>query len=277
MIFRGFHAFIFALDKMTNFIHYLHMKLQHKSEVRFRIRVQAVKRYLKSGSLKNTASSFNIHPITLRRWLKHYHKGGEKNLKRKENYTRHPKRFTPLVEKKIVLLKENCPSITTFKAQSILLKNGIKVSIRGIWGVWKRYNLVGFCNTVSQTGDDIKINPEIEDGIKKAEQALSDDEVKKAAQILNTLPSCRGKDILMKIPDRLLSIPRQVDKLPLIFGQEPLEKTARKAKTLRLRAEEKNLFYTSVRAGIAELFSSAWRVKPDDQIILIKKLYNVLK
>jgi tetratricopeptide (TPR) repeat protein/transposase-like protein len=252
------------------------MKLQSASDVRFRIRVQAAKRYLESGSLEEVAFSFSIHPITLRRWIKRYHDGGEENLKRKKPYIRHSKRFTPLVEKKIVLLKEKDPSITTFKAQSILLNNGIKASIRGIWGVWKRYNLVGFYSSISQPGADIKISQEIEDSSKKADQALNEGEVKKAARILNALPSCRGKDILKKIPDRLLSLSRQVDKLPLVFGREPLEKTVRKARVLRQRAEKKNLLYTAVRAGIAELFGAAWRVKPDELIILIHRLQDRL-
>jgi len=252
------------------------MKLQPELDVRFKVRVQAVERYLESGSLEQVAFSFSIHPITLRRWIKRYRNGGEENLKRKKTYIRHPKRFTPLIEKKIVLLKEKDPFITTFKTQSILLNNKIKASIRGIWGVWKRYNLVGFHRGVSQPGVDVETTPEGKDGLKKAEKALNEGDTKKAARILNALPSCRGKDILKKIPDRLLSLSRQVDKLPLIFGREPLEKTVRRAKVLRLRAEKKKLLYTSVRAGIAELFSAAWRVKPDELIILIHRLQNRL-
>jgi transposase/tetratricopeptide (TPR) repeat protein len=252
------------------------MDLSKHPEPRFVTRVQAVKKYLASGSLDDVASFFDVSSKTLKRWIKRYQKGGEENLKRKKPYIRHPKRFTPLVEKKIVLLKEKDPSITTFKAQSILLNNGVKASIRGIWGVWKRYNLVGFYSSVSQPGADIKTSQEIEDSSRKADQALSEGEMKKAARILNALPSCRGKDILKKIPDRLLSLSRQVDKLPLVFGREPLEKTVRKARALRQRAEKKNLLYTSVRAGIAELFGAAWRVKPDELIILIHRLQDRL-
>jgi len=262
---------------MTYFIYYLHMKLQHNADGRFWLRVRALKEYLKSGSIEKVAFSYNVHPITLRRWVKRYQKGGEEDLKRKRTYTRHPKRFTPSIEKKIVLLKENKPSLTTVEAQNMLANDGVKASIRGIWGVWKRYNLVGFYRHISNPTAKVKMSTEVEDCLKKAEQALNNGEVKKAARILNALPSCRGKAILAKIPDRLLSLSRQVDKLPLIFGREPLEETVRKARALRHRAEKRRLLYTSVRAGIAELFGALWRVKPDEQLLLIHKLQNRVK
>jgi len=66
------------------------MKLQHNADGRFWLRVRALKEYLKSGSIEKVAFSYNVHPITLRRWVKRYQKGGEEDLKRKRTYTRHP-------------------------------------------------------------------------------------------------------------------------------------------------------------------------------------------
>jgi transposase/tetratricopeptide (TPR) repeat protein len=253
------------------------MKLQHNADGRFWLRVRALKEYLKSGSIEKVAFSYNVHPITLRRWVKRYQKGGEEDLKRKRTYTRHPKRFTPSIEKKIVLLKENKPSLTTVEAQNMLANDGIKASIRGIWGVWKRYNLVGFHKDISSPCIDIKRNPELEHNLRMAKKTLNKGSVNKAAQILNALPSCRNEDILKQIPDRLLSLPRRIDKLPLTFGQESLETTVQKARVLRQKAENEGLYYMSVRAGIAELFGALWRVKPDEQLLLIRKLRNRVK
>ncbi|MGB3480213.1 MAG: helix-turn-helix domain-containing protein [bacterium] len=241
------------------------------------IRLKAVKEYLASASLKKVATSFNIHPRTLKRWLRWYKDGGEKNLKRQRRYRRHFNRFDPSIEKRIVLLKERKPSITISNAKKILDRKGVIVSRKGIWGVWKRYNLVGFQRDVSQLGADVKISPECKDGSKKAEKALNSGNLKKAAHILNALPPCDNQDILRKIPNRFLSLSRKIEKLDIAFDKIPFPEAMRKAKILRKRAKNKNLFYTSIRAGLIELRAMTRLGNPKKQLILVKKLLNRLK
>jgi transposase-like protein len=247
------------------------MKLQRRIDERFQIRIRAVEEYLDSDQLEEIASSFNVHPITLRRWIRRYQEGGENNLKRKKIYTRHPKRLSVPIEKKIAFLKENNPYLTLLQAQNILKKDHRKISIEGIRAIWKRYNLTGFRNEDCQPGKDI-MNPEIQDGLEKAERALDRDDIKKAARILNALPSCPEQDILKRIPDGYLSLQRKVEKLLLIFDEIPFHETLREARVLRRKAESKGLIYTAVRAGLAELFAMDWMDKSHKQLVLVRKL-----
>ena len=66
------------------------------------------------------------------------------DLKEQKKYRQHPKRVDPLVESKIVLLKERKPSVTLSTVKKILKREGINISIKGIWSTWKRYGLAGF-------------------------------------------------------------------------------------------------------------------------------------
>jgi transposase len=247
------------------------MKLQCRIDKRFQIRIRAVEEYLNSGSLEQVASRFNVHSITLRRWIERYRKGGKDALKRKETYARHPKRLPVPIEKKIAFLKENNPCLTLLHAQNIIKKDNIKISLEGIRAIWKRYNLTGFRNDDYQPGGEIAI-PEVQDSLEKAEQALDKDDTRKAARILNILPSCQGQDILKKIPDRYLSLQRKVEKLLLTFNEIPFHETLREARVLRRKAESKGLIYTAVRAGLAELFAMDWMDKSHKQLVLVRKL-----
>jgi tetratricopeptide (TPR) repeat protein len=252
------------------------MKLS-KGHIGYQNRIQAVEKYLISGSLKEVAFSFNIHQRTLRRWIKLRQDGGNENLRRKKIYKRHLKRFAPLIEKNIVMLKEKQPSFTLSEARDILNENGIKISIKGIWCIWNRYNLMGFRRSDSQSNEKNEITPEMQDGLKKAEQALNEGDTRKAAQILNALPSCAGKEILKRIPDRLLALPRRVEKLDLTFGEIPFRKTMRKARNLRIKAQKKDLLYLSIRAGCSELDAMAWVENPEKQLVLVNRLLAKLR
>ena len=194
-----FQSHNFLLDKLSKFSHNFSMKLQQRFNDRFNIRVRAVKKYLEFGSLEEVASSFYIHSTTLRRWIKRYQESGEDNLRTRKTYARHAKRFEASIEKKIVLLKEKNPSITLIEARNTLNKNRINISLKGIWSIWKRYNLTGSYKNISHRA---AINLEVEDGIRRAEEVLNNGNIKKASEILNKLPSCEGQSILKKIPDR---------------------------------------------------------------------------
>jgi transposase len=243
----------------------------------YNIRIKAVKCYKKSGQLKKCAKRYNVHPFTLERWIQWYKKGGKESLNRKKAYYRAWNRIFPSVEQQIVLLKENDPSLTLSEAKSFLRKRGIKISINGIWCIWKRYNLAGFHTKNSPLVEKTETIPEIKDGIKKVDQALSKRDVKKAARILNALPSCDGQNILRKIPDRLLSLSRRVEKLDLTFGQISFRETTRKAKFLRKRAEDKGYFCLAIRAGCSELNAMSWVGRPKKMIALARTLLKRMK
>ncbi|MGB3478398.1 MAG: helix-turn-helix domain containing protein [bacterium] len=244
--------------------------------INYGVRLKAVKCYLSSGLLDECASSHKVHPLTLRRWVKWYKEGGEQNLNRKKPYHRPWNRIAPSTEQQVVLLKEKKPYLTLFEAKNILRKNGVKISTNGIWCLWKRYNLTGFRKKDYQ-GSKKTSSPEVYDGLKKAEQALNEGNIKRAARILNDLPFGVDENILKRIPDRLLSLSRRVEKLDLTFEKIPFPETMRKAKILRKRAENKNLFYTSIRAGLIELSAMTRLGNPEKQLILVKKLLDRLE
>lgn len=242
------------------------------------IRIKAVKRYFTSGSLDEVAASFDIHTKTLRRWVKWYKDGGEENLKRGKKYRKSPNRFAAYIERKIVLLKERKPSITISDAKNALIKKGIKVSRAGVWGIWKRYKLAGFPKRDFSLTTDIRITPEIREGLKKAEKALLiKKDINRAARILNALPTCAGNGILKQIPDRLLSLQRQIEKISLTFGEIPFQDTLLRASRLRKQTEKKGLLYSSMHAGIAELFAMIWQRKLKDALKLSHQLEKRLE
>jgi transposase/tetratricopeptide (TPR) repeat protein len=232
-----------------------------------------VQHYLKSGdSLRKTAQKFHVGYPTVFKWVKLYKEQGEQRLL--STYRRPWNRPSKETEQQIVLLKENNPCLALAKTKNILQKNGIKMSIHGIWCIWKRYNLVGFHR---RNVGQVETDSEIADAQKKVEQAMNDGDTKQAARILNALPLCAGKDILKRIPDRFLSLPRRVEKLNFTFGKIPFPETMRKAKILRERAENKALFYTSIRAGLVELFAMETIGNPEKQLILAQRLLDRLK
>ncbi len=242
-------------------------------------RIKAVKSYLSTVSLQKVALSFGIHPWTLKRWIKWYEQGGVQNLDRRRKYKKPPNRFTERIEKKIVCLKEKNPSITVSNAQRDLGKCGIKISRKGIWGVWKRYGLAGFMKAKSAASflEYITKTPETIFGVNKAEKAFRKGDVKQAAHILNCLPSCPAIPLLEEIPDRFLSLPRRVDKLYMLFGKMHFTEYRNKATELRRQVENKRLFYLSVRTGVLEALALQWLLEPAKLLVLIHRLKKRLK
>lgn len=248
------------------------MNAHHGSDKHSAFRVQAVEHYLSKGSLDTVASTFKIHPSTLKRWLKWYREGGKENLKRK-HYKRYSRRFSPQLEKKVVLLKERNPGLTIIEARKKLKNMDIMISTGGIWKVWYRYNLIGFYKKKEiSLKKVISKSPEIEREINKAKEYLKKKNIKQAAQIVNALPSCPDKDVLSKIPDRLLSLPKRLKKFDLIFHEIPSQERIYKARAIRKEAEKGKLFYTSLRAGVLELCALDWSSRGKEQLTLAQEL-----
>ena len=106
-------------------------------------KIRAVRYYLKNGAtLKKTALLFKIHYLTLFKYVTLYKKYGETRLL--QTYRKPWNRTKKELEEKIVLLKENNPRLTVKNAQKILKQEGVEISPKGIWGIWKRYGYAGF-------------------------------------------------------------------------------------------------------------------------------------
>ena len=136
------------------------------------VRIKTVETYLRSGeSLRKISEKLSISRITLGRWARWYKEGGRKNLKRKKPYRRPWNRPSKESEEKVMLTKERDPALTLKKAQNILEENGIRMSLKGIWGIWKRYALTGRSkeDPYAPFGS---LTPEIKDSLQKIKEGV---------------------------------------------------------------------------------------------------------
>jgi transposase len=242
-----------------------------------KIRIEAVETYINNNdSLRMTSKKLGIPHITLWRWVRWYKKGGKKNLKRKKPYKRPWNRPSKKIEKKVMMLKEQNPSLTLMKTQEILENDGIKMSIKGIWGIWKRYALTARSKTNAYTTFG-PTTPEAKDSINKIKKLLKDGKTEKAAEIVNKLPSFPEDPILEKIPEGLLSPRRQLDRLSLLTGRIALNEDYKKANKIRKTLEKKGLFYSSILAGLRESLPLNWMMTPTKELELISLLKEKAK
>ncbi len=240
----------------------------------FVLRKRAVKDFLISKNLKEVSAIYAVHPLTLKRWINRYQEGGFKNLKRRLTEKRHWKRLPEKIEKRVILIKEENPSLTLYHAQKKLESEGVKLSIKGIWSIWKRCGLAGFIKDKQSStfSELVHQSHEADLLIEKADKSLKQGKIRKAADFLNQLPICTNKAILRKIDNKYLSLKRQAEKLEAVFGEIPFPKYYKWAKSVRKHLEQARLYYSSLKAGLAELFALGWMGKTDEQISLLRHL-----
>jgi transposase len=238
-------------------------------------KVQAVKTYLSGGTLEKIALNFKIHRNTLWRWVKRYRDGGIEKLLRDRLSKKHWRRSPAMLEDKVVALKELTPSLTVRKAQNILKHEGIEISIKGIWNIWKRYGLSGFVKTRFSTSyQEYLSSPEFFSRmVQRIKQLIDEKKIEQAAKVVNDLPIFPQAEILKEIPEHLLSLRRQVDRLGTMFGAIPLSAYQKKAEVLRRELKREKMYYSALRAGIEEGYALMWLGKPGQLL----KLTNELK
>ncbi|UCG92677.1 MAG: helix-turn-helix domain-containing protein, partial [candidate division WOR-3 bacterium] len=107
------------------------------------LRLTAANYYLQNDvSYRQTALKFHIAYGTIFKWVKLYKEQGEERLL--SAYKRPWNRAKPDLEKMIVVMKEHEPGLTVRQAKKALETEGIMISIKGIWGIWKRHGYAGF-------------------------------------------------------------------------------------------------------------------------------------
>ncbi len=242
----------------------------------FQTRIQAVTMYINEGGLQETASRFSVHRTTLTRWKKWYKEGGEENL-RKDSYKKPWNRFSKEIEEKVMLLKENNPSLTIRRAKAILGKEGIFISVKGIYSIWKRYNLL-------KRSPEEPLSPfgpltlESTNAIERVENLLADkqnpDAVRAAAQVLNSLPSYPAdkKDILKEIPEKFLSPRKKLDRLYSYILEIPALEFFKKLRNIRKSLEKNGYFYSATIAGLLEILALDWMHTPEEELRIISTL-----
>ena len=236
------------------------------------VRIKAVKTYIKGGeSLRKTSEKLKIPHLTLWRWVRWYKEGGRDNLLRKKPYRRPWNRPPMDIEKKVMLFKEVNPALTISNAQKMLEKDGIKLSFKGIWSIWKRYALTGGSKERPYAPFGT-YRPEIDDSLRKIKHLLADNRIKEASEIANTLSSFPRDHILMELTEKFLSPRRQLDRLDFFWNKIPFPVYYAKAKRIRKALEKRGLLYSSIFAGLSEFFALNAMVSPTKELNLTKLL-----
>lgn len=236
-------------------------------------KLKVIKSYLeKGGSLRKYAHSLGISYMTLWRWVQRYKVDGEIF---KKSYKKSGKRFSKDLEKKIMMVKEQKPSVSIAKAQRLLKRIGIKVSHKGIWGVWRRYGLLKTNNNdpLDPFGDSTSESLE---GLRKVKILVSEGNLKAAAVVLNNLPSIPRHDILRQIPEEFLSPRRRLEHFSLESDKMPPPETVRKAHRISSMLEKKGYVYSSIFADLIELYNLHNMGRAQEMIKTLKMLNRKL-
>jgi len=227
--------------------------------------------YFKNGSLRKTAKEFGIHYNTLWKWLKSYKKNGfiYREYRGARNIIKED------VERKIIIIKERYPFISVRKAKEILKEEGINISIKGIWKIWKRAGLAGFKGNVSSSAFTEYISPDKRDEflIGKAKEFIKIGKINEGIKILNSLNFCNDGELLKKIPDKYLSKRRIFEKYMYSIFEIPMRRYYKKMKELRKYFYKEKFYYSMMRALLQEMISLEWLSEPK-KIIKISSEYS---
>jgi tetratricopeptide (TPR) repeat protein len=246
------------------------MKSYTAAKLPFEKKVEIVDAYLgKRGSLRKIAHLYGISYMTLWQWVKQYRKGGKENIRRKISYKTSNRRFSKRIEKKIMLLKEHEPGLTTKKAARILKEQGLYISHNGVWMIWKRYGLVN-----RQKDEPLSLvcpdSPELENGMQQARRFIEKEELEKAAKLLNGLSALTDISILKDIPEKFLSSHRRLERLHLLYNTIPRTEIYNKAAEIRKTMKKKGYLFSSIFAGLLEVSALQWMREPEKQLKILK-------
>ncbi len=236
-------------------------------------RREAVDYYLSnSKSLKQTAVTFGVHYQTVYKWVKIYREQGMEGLL--SRYHRPWNRPDPNLEEKVVSLKERYPAITLILARQMLAAGGIKMSIKGIASVWKRFGYAGYeKNKMSNEFIDyIPWSRVAEDGFQQAKALFDMGYVERSAGILNGLPVLPRNDLLIHFPARILGLRRRLEKAFMLFGKTPIPEYLKMVRRLQGECKKKSLHYSALRIGIVEAATLGWTGKCEEQLEKINEL-----
>lgn len=241
------------------------------------LRLKVAQYYLQNGvSFRKTALKFHLAYRTIFRWVKLYKEKGEEGLL--STYKRPWNRARPDLEERITLMKENEPGFTVRQAKEKLEKEGIRISIKGIWGIWKRYGYAGFSQkNMASRFTDCSWTKEATIKFGRAKELFDYGSIAKSAAILNSIPALPKNELLPQIPNSLLNIRRQVEKIGLLFGKIPVRSYLERLRILYEECHSRNLYYSVLIMGLVETMALSWSGEPLKMLKRVKELKNMLK
>ncbi|MBN2620754.1 helix-turn-helix domain-containing protein [candidate division WOR-3 bacterium] len=242
------------------------------------IKLKAVKHYLGGSTLEKCAGQYRIHRNTIWRWVKKYRSGGAGALTDDIPLYRHWKRLPEEVEERVIALKEKTPGMTVRKARRLLMEKGVQISLKSIWSAWQRYGLTGFARKeLSHSYDDF-LGSVVSPALLNEIRALIDqNELQQAADIVNALPLFPYNSVILKIPSRVLSLRRQVNRIRAEFAAIPLAQYRRKSQTLRRKLKEHGMNYSSLWVMLGECYALMWSGQPGEVLPIVAEAKNLMK
>ncbi|HEX7319875.1 MAG TPA: helix-turn-helix domain-containing protein [bacterium] len=241
------------------------------------LRLKVAQYYLNNGiSFRQAALKFHLAYCTIFKWVKLYKKQGEEGLL--SAYKRPWNRARPDVEEKIVLMKEYEPGLTVRQAKANLEKEGIRISIKGIWGIWKRHGYAGY-NQENVTGNftDCPWTKEAQKKYEVVKWLFERGLVARSAEILNSMPVLPENDLLPRISDSRLNIRRQIEKTGLLFGKIPVRSYLKRLRILYDECHRRNLHYSVLIVGLVEIKVLSWSGEPLEMLNKVAELKGMLE
>ena len=241
----------------------------------FRLRVAQY--HLQNGiSLRQTAVKFHIAYRTVFKWVRLLKEQGEQGLL--SRYKRPWNRAAPDFEEKVVLMKEHEPGLTVRQARAILEREGIRISIKGIWGIWKRHGYAGFNQkNISTSFTDCPWTKEAEKKCELAKQLYECGALDRSAKTLNSIPALPENALLAQIPDSLLNIRRQIEKMGLLFGKIPVRSYLERLRILYEECQTRNLHHSIFIVGLLEIKALSWSGEPLEMLNKVRALREILE
>jgi transposase/tetratricopeptide (TPR) repeat protein len=240
-------------------------------------RLKVTRYYLQHDiSFRRTALKFHIAYRTVFRWVKSYTEQGEEGLS--STYKRPWNRARSDLEMQIALMKEHEPGLTVRQAREHLEKGGISISIKGIWGIWRRYGYAGI-NGQNSIGNftDCPWTKETMIDFTRAKTLYDNGNVNRVAKILNSLPALPENQLLPQIPDALLNTRRQIEKMSLLFGKIPVHSYLERLRDLYEECYSRRLHYSLLIVGLLEIKALSWGGRPLEMLNRVVELRKTLE
>ena len=241
-------------------------------------RFQVVSHYLnKNTSLKETAIRYGVHYQSVFKWVRWYRKHGMARLF--DTYKRPWNRKEKRLEEKIVSLKEGDPCLTVRRAQEILKEEGIKLSLKCIWEIWKRYGLAGYVkrDLSNDFVEQLSWSREATLRFRQAEELYNLGLVEESAKILNSITALPKNSLIRDLPESLCNFRRRIERKLEQYGEVPLSRYLASLKKLYQTCIDRKLYYSALNIGLTLLAALSWAGRPEELLVRVREMERLIR